>query len=153
MNQLKDLRAFIPPEAALYLISELCSGLDFAHRKRDAQGRLLQLIHRDVSPHNVMISAEGEVKIVDFGIAKSLATPQVTEAGVIKGKFCFMSPEQAQGIKLDHRSDIFSAGILLYELLTGRPMYESSDDHQLLQMVRGAHYIPCLLYTSPSPRD
>ena len=140
--RLKEQRAFIPPEAALYLVSELCSGLDFAHRQRDAQGQLLRLIHRDVSPHNVMISSEGEVKIVDFGIAKSLATHQETEAGVIKGKFCFMSPEQASGQRLDHRTDIFSAGIILYELLTGRAMYESDNDHDLIKIVKEARFVP-----------
>jgi serine/threonine protein kinase len=150
--RLKDQRAFIPPEAALYLISELCSGLDFAHRQRDANGRLLRLIHRDVSPHNVMVSNEGEVKIVDFGIAKSLASHQETEAGVIKGKFCFMSPEQAQGQRLDHRTDIFSAGIILYEMLTGRSMYDTDDDHQLLRIVRNAEYTPIETLRPDLPR-
>ena len=151
-GRLKEQRAFIPPEAALYIVSELCSGLDFAHRQRDASGRLLRLIHRDVSPHNVMISNEGEVKIVDFGIAKSLASHQETEAGVIKGKFCFMSPEQAQGQRLDHRTDIFSAGIILYEMLTGRPMYDSEDDHQLLKVVRNAEYTPIETLRPDLPR-
>ena len=150
--RLKDQRAFIPPEAALYLISELCSGLDFAHRQRDVNGRLLRLIHRDVSPHNVMVSNEGEVKIVDFGIAKSLASHQETEAGVIKGKFCFMSPEQAQGQRLDHRTDIFSAGIILYEMLTGRSMYDTDDDHQLLRIVRNAEYTPIETLRPDLPR-
>ena len=142
MNKLKENRGLIPVEAALYLVSEVCSGLDYAHRQRDAQGRLLRLIHRDISPQNIMISIEGEVKIVDFGIAKSIASHQETEAGVIKGKFCFMSPEQARGQRLDHRTDIFSAGIMLYELLAGRPMYDNQDDHQLLQQVRNAQFFP-----------
>ena len=142
MNRCKDQRLTVPAEAALYLTAEVCAGLDFAHRQRDMNGKLLRLIHRDVSPQNIMISQEGEVKIVDFGIAKSLASQQETEAGVIKGKFCFMSPEQARGQKLDHRTDIFSAGIMLYELLAGQPMYDNSDDHQLLHQVRNAQFIP-----------
>lgn len=142
MNRVKEQRIQIPAEAALYITSEVCAGLDFAHRQRDMNGRLLRLIHRDVSPQNIMISLEGGVKIVDFGIAKSLASQQETEAGVIKGKFCFMSPEQARGQKLDHRTDIFSAGIMLYELLTGQAMYENADDHQLLQQVRNAQITP-----------
>lgn len=142
MNRCKEQRATVPAEAALYITTEVCAGLDFAHRQRDLNGKLLRLIHRDVSPQNIMVSQEGEVKIVDFGIAKSLASQQETEAGVIKGKFCFMSPEQARGQKLDHRTDIFSAGIMLYELLTGQAMYDNTDDHQLLQQVRNAQFVP-----------
>lgn len=142
MNKFKEKQKLVPPEAVLHIASEVCAGLDFAHRQRDTSGRLLRLIHRDISPQNIMVSVEGEVKIVDFGIAKSLASHQETESGVIKGKFCFMSPEQARGQKLDHRTDIFSVGIMLYELLSGRAMYENHDDHQLLQQVRNAHFTP-----------
>ena len=142
MNRCKEQRMTVPAEAALYITSEVCAGLDFAHRQRDLNGKLLRLIHRDVSPQNIMVSQEGEVKLVDFGIAKSLASQQETEAGVIKGKFCFMSPEQARGQKLDHRTDIFSAGIMLYELLTGQAMYDNTDDHQLLYQVRNAQFVP-----------
>ena len=142
MKRFKEQQVLISPEAALYIASEMCAGLDFAHRQRDANGRLLRLIHRDISPQNIMVSVEGDVKIVDFGIAKSLASHQETEAGIIKGKFCFMSPEQARGQKLDHRTDIFSAGIIMYELLSGRPMYENHDDHQLLEQVRNAQFVP-----------
>jgi len=141
-NRLRSQQERWPLEAVLHIGSQVCSGLDHAHRMRGPDGELLRLIHRDVTPQNVMISAEGDVKLVDFGIAKITGSQLETEAGMIKGKFCFMSPEQAMGARLDHRTDIFSAGIVLYELLTGRPMYDEEDDHRLIELVRGAHFTP-----------
>ena len=84
-------------------------------------GHDLQVVHRDVSPKNIMFSVSGEVKLIDFGIAKARMQMMETQAGIIKGKFYYMSPEQAHGQKLDRRSDVFAAGMVLYELLTGRP--------------------------------
>ncbi|MBM4291084.1 MAG: serine/threonine protein kinase, partial [Deltaproteobacteria bacterium] len=141
-NRLNTRRERWPLEAALYVLSQVCAGLDHAHRQRGPDGQLLRLIHRDVTPQNVMVSTEGDVKLVDFGIAKVLNSTHETEAGIIKGKFCFMSPEQAHGARLDHRTDIFSAGIVLYELLAGRPLYDDSDDQRLLTRVRSARFQP-----------
>ena len=90
---------------------KLCEGLDYAHNKRDAGGQFLNLVHRDVSPQNILVSYEGEVKIIDFGIAKAAGKAGRTQAGILKGKFGYMSPEQVQGIEIDRRSDVFGVGI------------------------------------------
>jgi eukaryotic-like serine/threonine-protein kinase len=104
----------VPIPMAIFVMSKIAEGLDYAHRKKDAQGRDLHIIHRDISPQNVLISYEGEVKIIDFGIAKAAGRIQKTQAGILKGKFGYMSPEQVRGIPIDHRSDLFSAGVVLY---------------------------------------
>jgi serine/threonine protein kinase len=132
----------IPIPVGCYIAKEVTSGLDYAHRKRDHAGRPLGIVHRDVSPQNVLISYAGEVKLVDFGIAKATSRARQTAVGVIKGKYYYMSPEQAWGEPLDHRTDIFSSGILLYETLTGQMLYLEEDLHKLLEMVRRADIPP-----------
>ena len=137
-----ELDREIPIAVACYIGKEVTSGLDYAHRKRDHGGRPLAIVHRDVSPQNVLISYAGEVKLVDFGIAKATSRARQTAVGVIKGKYYYMSPEQAWGESLDHRTDIFSSGILLYETLTGQMLYLEEDLHKLLEMVRRADIPP-----------
>ncbi|HWE26974.1 MAG TPA: serine/threonine-protein kinase, partial [Polyangia bacterium] len=131
-----------PFEVAAFIAAEVAQGLDYAHRKRDARGRPLKIVHRDVSPQNVLVSYDGEVKIVDFGIAKAAMRGQQTAAGVIKGKYYYMSPEQAWGDPIDARTDIFSAGILLYEMLVGQMLYMEEDLEKLLDVVRKAQIAP-----------
>src|SRR5688572_5185570 len=131
-----------PVDVAAYIAKEMATGLDYAHRKRDMVGRPLGIVHRDVSPQNVLISHAGEVKLVDFGIAKATMRVRQTAVGVIKGKYYYMSPEQAWGDPLDHRSDVFSTGIVLYEMLTGQMLYLEEDLHRLLDMVRKANIAP-----------
>ena len=109
----------LPIPMSVYVISRVLEGLDYAHRKKNAGGEELNIVHRDVSPQNVLVAYEGEVKIIDFGIAKAANKASKTQAGILKGKFGYMSPEQVRGLPLDRRADIFSAGIILYELLTG----------------------------------
>ncbi|PJB43382.1 MAG: hypothetical protein CO108_10100 [Deltaproteobacteria bacterium CG_4_9_14_3_um_filter_63_12] len=106
-----------PIEAALFIVSELLEGLHAAHTLEDSSGRRLELVHRDVSPQNVLISKKGEVKLIDFGIAKALGRRFQTRTGDIKGKILYLSPEQIEGVKLDARSDLFSVGLMFYELL------------------------------------
>ncbi|HEU5059451.1 MAG TPA: protein kinase, partial [Kofleriaceae bacterium] len=137
-----ELDREIPIAVGCYIAKEVTSGLDYAHRKRDHAGRSLGIVHRDVSPQNVLISYAGEVKLVDFGIAKATSRARQTAVGVIKGKYYYMSPEQAWGESLDHRTDIFSSGILLYETLTGQMLYLEEDLHKLLEMVRRADIPP-----------
>ena len=132
----------MPADVAAYVAKEISTGLDYAHRKRDVAGQSLGIVHRDVSPQNVLISHAGEVKLVDFGIAKATMRARQTAVGVIKGKYYYMSPEQAWGDPLDHRSDIFSAGIVIYEMLTGQMLYLEEDLHRLLDMVRKANISP-----------
>ena len=132
----------VPIDVAAFVGKEIATGLDYAHRKKDMAGQPLSIVHRDVSPQNVLVSHAGEVKLVDFGIAKATSKARQTAAGVIKGKYYYMSPEQAWGDKLDHRSDIFSAGIVIYEMLVGQMLYLEEDLHRLLDMVRRAEIDP-----------
>ena len=112
--------AKVPVGFAAYVISKAAEGLDFAHRKHGVDGRPLNLVHRDVSPQNILVSYDGEVKVVDFGIAKAEVRDTQTRAGVLKGKFAYMAPEQAQGLPVDHRADIFAVGVILHEALVGQ---------------------------------
>ena len=148
----KDLRAVnakakekgtpVSLENALYLISKVCAGLDYAHKLKDFQGKSLNIIHRDISPQNIFLTYEGDVKIVDFGIAKAASQSTITQVGMIKGKVAYMSPEQAAGKVIDHRSDIFATGILLYELVAGGRMFKGDDTLQILSKVREAEFTP-----------
>ena len=123
------------PQACL-MVAEVCEALDYAHRKRDASGRPLGIVHRDVSPQNVLVSFEGETKLIDFGIAKAESRLQKTQAGILKGKFSYMSPEQVKGLPIDSRSDIFAAGILLWELICGEKLFTGDSDFAILEKVR-----------------
>ena len=132
----------LPIEAAGHIVTELLAGLDYAHRKEGPDGKPLGIIHRDISPQNVLISYEGEIKIIDFGIAKARMRLVQTQAGVIKGKFRYMSPEQASGDLMDHRTDIFAVGVVLYELLRGGPHSLELPDTEVLRRMRRAEFDP-----------
>ncbi|PIR21002.1 MAG: hypothetical protein COV45_03815 [Deltaproteobacteria bacterium CG11_big_fil_rev_8_21_14_0_20_47_16] len=148
----RELGRTIPTDIAVYIISEICKGLDYAHRKTDTGGQPLHLVHRDISPQNVLISYEGEVKIVDFGIAKAAMNISHTMAGILKGKIAYMSPEQALGKSIDHRTDIFSTGILLYEALTGEKLFSGESQFEVLKKIRSTKIDLSRLPTSiPKP--
>ena len=133
----------VPLGLAVWLLIEICNGLDYAHRKHDDLGNFLNLIHRDITPQNILLSYEGEVKITDFGIAKvQILGRDETTGGVLKGKFSYMSPEQVRGERMDHRSDIFSLGIVAWELLTCQKMFDGPNDYHILEKVREALFIP-----------
>jgi serine/threonine protein kinase len=132
----------IPPEHAAYVAAEVGAALHAAHSAVDSRGRPLRIIHRDVSPSNIICSYSGEVKLCDFGIAKATLSRVTTKTGVIKGKVKYMSPEQALGRKLDHRSDVFSLGSCLYEMLTRIPPFTATNEMDLLIKVRDAKYRP-----------
>lgn len=137
----REKEAPLSLEHALYITARICSGLGYAHKLTDLQGKPLHLIHRDISPQNILITYGGEVKIVDFGIAKAAGQSSTTQHGSIKGKVAYMSPEQASGERIDHRSDIFSTGILLYEMLTQKRMF-TGDTMEILDKVRKRDFEP-----------
>jgi serine/threonine protein kinase len=137
INKSKKANVNFPIEFSIFVLNEVCKGLDYAHTKKDDMtGRSLNIIHRDMSPQNIMLSYEGAVKIVDFGIAKAKDRADETRSGVIKGKFGYMSPEQANGMPVDHKTDLFSTGIILWELLTGRRLFAAESDLATLRMIQ-----------------
>lgn len=127
---------------AAYIASCICDGLDYSHRKVSDNGQPLNIIHRDVSPQNVLISFDGEVKVIDFGIARAATQNKQTQVGVLKGKFGYMSPEQVAGEQIDHRSDVFAVGVLLWEMLTARRLFRGQTDFATLELVRSADIDP-----------
>ncbi|WP_257458491.1 serine/threonine protein kinase [Archangium lipolyticum] len=132
----------IPVPLVCRVIIEACAGLDYAHKKTDANNKPLGIVHRDISPQNILVTFEGRVKVVDFGIAKAADQATVTRSGVLKGKYSYMSPEQAAGQKLDRRSDIFALGVVLYELLTGTRLFKRPSDMSTLQAVAECKILP-----------
>jgi serine/threonine protein kinase len=153
----EDLRAVVrqmksrsipefPIEHALSIVLGVCAGLSYAHEKRDLDGRPLHIVHRDVSPQNVVVTFSGGVKLVDFGIAKSEAardeapSAEDSDIGRLKGKIPYMSPEQARGETVDWRSDIFSAGVMLYELTTGRRLFKAGSELETLKLICDGPY-------------
>ncbi|MBX7148360.1 serine/threonine protein kinase [bacterium] len=135
-NRLDITRQKIPVPLTLYIIEKICMGLMYAHEKKDGESHGLGIVHRDISPQNILISLDGDVKITDFGISKIMGKAGDTTAGTLKGKFTYMSPEQAQGHPVDPRSDIFSLGIIFYELVTGHRLFKGINDIEILNAVR-----------------
>jgi serine/threonine-protein kinase len=117
----------IPVNMAAFIVSRVCRGLEYAHQKADKAGKSLGVVHRDVSPKNIMMAWEGDVKLTDFGIAKAAHYFRNREGEVLMGKIQYMSPEQAAYKETDRRSDVFSLGIVLWELLSGRPLFADAD--------------------------
>ncbi|HEY3815773.1 MAG TPA: serine/threonine-protein kinase [Polyangiaceae bacterium] len=136
----KDVVEF-PLEHALSMILGVCAGLAYAHDKRDLDGTALNIVHRDVSPQNVVVTFTGDVKIVDFGIAKSDARiEELSKNGNLKGKVPYMSPEQARGEAIDWRSDIFAAGVILFELTTGKRLFKGTSEYDTLKLICEREY-------------
>src|SRR5262245_26159826 len=129
-------RVRLPPAVAAHIGHEVLDALDYAHRTADPEGRLLGIVHRDISPSNVFISRRGDIKLGDFGIAHASERQSKTQAGTLKGKYGYMSPEQVVGGRLDGRSDLFAVGIVLAEMLMGRRLFTSPNDLDVLLMVR-----------------
>lgn len=152
-NHYRRQKMSMPVPMAVFIISKVCEGLDYAHRKRDAQGRPLGIVHRDVSPQNILVAYEGAVKIIDFGIARAAYRQTRTQAGVLKGKFGYMSPEQVRGLAIDRRSDLFAVGTLLYELLTAERLFLGESDFSTLDKVRNADVEPPRKYNQKIPPD
>ncbi len=136
IEMLKQKGETITVEETAYIAMEICKGLAHAHNKRDQQHNHLGIVHRDISPPNVLISAEGEVKITDFGLAKAKSQVETTDPGIVKGKFGYLSPEAAHGEEVDARTDVFALGILMWEMLTGERLFLGNTDIETLQQVR-----------------
>lgn len=127
----------------IYIIMEVCKGLAYAHDVVHPEtGERLGIVHRDVSPANVLISRNGEIKLADFGLAKAASQLESTDPGVVKGKMSYLSPEAARGENVDHRADIFAVGILLYEMLTSKRLFYGDTDYQTVELVRNAKIPP-----------
>ncbi len=141
----KDLLAFqklvrrretvLSVELACHIMREVAQGLDYAHRKTDENGQPLGIIHRDISPQNILVSWDGRVRVIDFGIAKATSQSTKTQAGVMKGKFGYLSPEQVRAKKIDHRSDIFAMGTLFWELLTNQRLFNASSQYETMMLI------------------
>ncbi len=137
MRRARDKGLRMPLDLSLRVVGQVCAALEYAHRKKDDKGRPMQIVHRDVSPQNILISFEGEVKLVDFGIAKAATKASNTDRGALRGKLLYMSPEQAWGRPIDRRSDVFSLGIVLYEVVTEtKPFVGAGTEVSILELVR-----------------
>ncbi|MGA7614884.1 MAG: protein kinase, partial [Thermoanaerobaculia bacterium] len=143
----------IPLELSVFVASKVAAALDYAHRKRDMQDREMGLVHRDVSPQNVLISHEGDIKLCDFGIAKAASKASHTQAGALKGKLQYMSPEQAWGRPIDRRSDIFALATVLFEMLTGRKLFTGENEISILDQVREAKVVAPSTINDEVPPD
>jgi serine/threonine protein kinase len=152
-RKIKSRRLRTPVELACHIFIEVLNGLHNAHNQRDRFGKPLNIVHRDMSPPNIIVSYDGEVKIADFGIAKAARSKAQTSSGVLKGKYSYMSPEQARGKPLDHRTDIFSLGICFYEMLTLSEMFIGHSELEVLRKVREASFKPPTQLNPAVPKE
>jgi len=133
----------------IYLMIETCKALQYAHNLEHPEtNEPLGIVHRDISPPNILLSKNGEVKVVDFGLAKASSQIESTDPGVVKGKFSYLSPEAASGLEVDHRADVFAVGIIMWELLTGRRLFYGDTDYQTVELVRQAR-VPSIAALNP----
>lgn len=139
----------IPIEIVCYIMTQVCEGLAYAHEKRNGDGQHLRIVHRDLSPPNVLVSKAGEVKITDFGLAKAVTQANITDPGIVKGKFSYLSPEACHGHPVDHRADIFSAGVVMWELLSRRRLFTGKTDADTVELVKETR-VPSLAKFHPS---
>jgi serine/threonine-protein kinase len=143
MEWRRKINRRVPIAHSLYVIMEICKGLSYAHELQNPDtGKPLGIVHRDISPPNVLISKQGEIKVVDFGLAKATSQIETTDPGVVKGKMSYLSPEAARGEEVDMSADIFAVGILLYEMLTGKRLFYGETDYQTVELVRNAKIPP-----------
>jgi serine/threonine-protein kinase len=135
MDHWREIQRPIPVEQAVFIAAKICQGLAYAHELTNAEGKALDIIHRDVTPANVLITKYGEIKIVDFGLAKASSQLAASEQGVIKGKFGYLAPETVLEQPVDHRVDVFAVGIILWEMLAGRRLFLGKTDFETVRQV------------------
>lgn len=144
----------MPVPLVTWILSEILKGLAYAHNLADSEtGRPIGIVHRDISPPNILVSWNGEVKLTDFGLAKATTQLESTDPGVVKGKYSYLSPEAARGEEIDHRADLFSAGILAFEMLTGRRLFRGKNDFQTIALVRACEVPSVRSYNPAVPPD
>lgn len=149
----KKLGIPFPVEYALKVASSVCEALNYAHSKTNNLGQPLNIVHRDISPENIRVAWSGDIKILDFGIAKAATQLHETKAGEIKGKLCYMAPEQVLGKSVDQRSDVFSMGVVLYELLTGLKLYTGSNELDIMNKIVDAKIHPPSYFREGVPEE
>jgi TonB family protein len=142
LKELEERKRTMPVRVVTYIAQKVCEALQYAHTAKDSDGKPMDLVHRDVSPQNIIISTHGEVKLVDFGIAKAASKASHTQTGALKGKLLYMSPEQAWGKTIDRRTDIFSLGAVMCEMLTGQKLFYGDSEMSILEKVREAKVTP-----------
>lgn len=154
LEQQAALGKTIPVPQTCWILNEMLKGLHYAHELRDSDsGEPMGIVHRDVSPPNVLISWNGEVKITDFGLAKATTQLESTDPGVVKGKYAYLSPEAAFAKEVDHRSDVYAVGILAFEMLTGRRLFKGKNDFQTIAMVRASEVPSIRSFNKAVPKD
>ena len=141
-NRCRERAHALPVAAVTYVFEQVCDALQYAHYAEGPDGRPLSIIHRDVSPQNILVSFAGDVKVIDFGLAKARGRAIQTQVGILKGKVSYASPEQAWGKPLDRRSDVYAVGICMWEMLTGRRLFERGDDVDTILAVRAGEIVP-----------
>ncbi len=141
LHMVRETGLRLPVPLAVSIAAKVAAALDYAHRRRGDDGQDLNIVHRDVSPPNILVSTDGDIKLCDFGIAKAASKVSQTESGALKGKVPYMSPEQAWGKPLDQRSDIYSLGAVLFEMLTGRKLFQGDSDLNVLEKVRAGEVV------------
>ena len=154
LNRLKESNYIFPIEISTYIISQVCQGLHYAHTYiNKLSGKSANIIHRDISPHNIMLTYDGSVKIIDFGIAKADTNEDETQVGTIKGKLSYLAPEYIEGFELDHRYDQFAVGLTLWEMLSSQKLFQGSSDLDILKKVQACKIPPPSSFNSKVPPE
>jgi serine/threonine protein kinase len=153
VKRLRERRERMPRNVATYLLMKACEGLAYAHVHRDATGRSPGLVHRNVSPQSILLGFDGDIKLINFGIARTMGRRGTTVSGIVKGTYGYMSPEQVRGLPIDPRSDIFSCGIVAYELLTGEHPFVGRDEFDMLEKVRTVEFVPPRVHAPDLPDE